>query len=484
MNLKQLTNKKVNAFAFIFLFYLIMSMCIPLTGDDWTWKSARGIERLQSWFDNYNGRYISNILEIVLVRASLLKVLFMTVVSFLTVVYMNKLMHFKLHPLISFILVCLLPLPVFAQTYGWVAGYVNYNISILLVLITLNLYQTVTERTNYRKLLAYVSFAFIAMLFVEHVSLYLLIMSLYFNGLYYYHHKRINKALLALLVGHVIGFIVMFTNKAYVSIFVGEDTYRTIKDDRPFIVRAIQIFVEQMNALFGVYNIPLLTILFVVFILLLRRYNVNRYIIMAGIYLFTLNIITNLELVKVLFNTSEMTTLHSISALLLLSSFIYMFTVVILYRKQAVVFRTVLFYLIGFALLTGPFFVITPYGGRCALASLIFMIMIILVIIDHLMSDTQIAWTYRYHYHILAFTVVFGIIAYLIPLSANKITEMHRDAELKDMKATNKSVPIKMLPYPEYHQMPDPIESVYMTQFYKENLNIPQSVKLVPENNK
>ena len=44
-------------------FVLISALCwlFPYTGDDWAWGSQIGIDRLNSWFANYNGRYLGNI---------------------------------------------------------------------------------------------------------------------------------------------------------------------------------------------------------------------------------------------------------------------------------------------------------------------------------------------------------------------------------------------------------------------------------------
>ncbi|UOB21209.1 DUF6056 family protein [Macrococcus armenti] len=482
MNLNLLYNRKINALAFIFLFYFIVSICIPLTGDDWTWKSAEGIKRLKSGFYNYNGRYISNVLEIILVRSSILKVLFMTFTSYYTLIFINKIIDNKLHPFVSFILICLLPIPVFAQTYGWVAGFVNYNISILLVLIMINIYKSTANNTKNLELLYYFCFALISMLFVEHVTIYLFLISIFFNVKFYICNKMINKKYFSLFIGHLFGMIIMFSNKAYMSIFLGEDTYRTIQDERPFLTKATQIFVEQMNILFGIYNLPILILLFSLFIILLNKYKVNPIIIKIGIYLFLLNILINLLLFKVILNKDIIHAIHYISSLLLLLSFLYMFAVLIINYNSDFVFRKILFYLTGFALLTGPFFVITPYGGRCALASLIFLIIIILIMIDNVITNDIKEKINVMYYQIFVFVCIFVFIAYIIPLSSNKAVEMKRDSALENLNAVNKSIEIKMIPYPNYHQMPNPVEGVYMTQFYKENLNIDQSVKLIPEN--
>src|SRR5699024_10912344 len=159
----------------LFVFFLIMSTIIPLTGDDWTWKSYLGMERLKSFFENYNGRYISNILEIIIVRCTLVRILDMVICSYLFIIiifknileiifvrftlvrilgmaicsslfiiFMYKISTNKKNPLFIFyilFLVLLMPLSVFSQTLGWTAGYVNYVFSVTILLYFISLYK-------------------------------------------------------------------------------------------------------------------------------------------------------------------------------------------------------------------------------------------------------------------------------------------------------------------------------------------------------
>ena len=54
-------------FAFMFLAYLF-----PYTGDDWAWGSSIGLGRLKSFFAGYNGRYVGNLIVLLLTRSKLL----------------------------------------------------------------------------------------------------------------------------------------------------------------------------------------------------------------------------------------------------------------------------------------------------------------------------------------------------------------------------------------------------------------------------
>src|SRR5699024_10453403 len=98
---------------------------------------------------------------------------------------------------------------------------------------------------------------------VEHVTLYLLFLSLCVNIYYIYINKLISKPLIISFVGFFLGSITMFSNSAYISIFIGEDDYRTVKSDEGFIERAIDIYIYQMNYHFNVNNVILMAVLLI-----------------------------------------------------------------------------------------------------------------------------------------------------------------------------------------------------------------------------
>ena len=96
MNLNLSLVKKTRVFFFvIFLFYFFLAFNLPLTGDDWTWGSNEGILRLQNKFADYNGRYVSNILEIILTRYDFIRYLTLAGLSSLLVYFVGKLTQSK-----------------------------------------------------------------------------------------------------------------------------------------------------------------------------------------------------------------------------------------------------------------------------------------------------------------------------------------------------------------------------------------------------
>ena len=71
MTKKKWINLIVILFAF-FGFVYIMST-IPFCSDDWAWGASVGAQRLASHFRGYNGRYLGNLLILLLTKSNFIK---------------------------------------------------------------------------------------------------------------------------------------------------------------------------------------------------------------------------------------------------------------------------------------------------------------------------------------------------------------------------------------------------------------------------
>src|SRR5699024_5768798 len=351
---------KIKPIILISVFFFIMSILIPLTGDDWTWKSERGIERLKSGFSGYNGRYISNLLEIISVRFELFKIFLMTCFSTLLVFFMSKLVfredssNGSIYVLVA---VILMPITIFQQTFGWVAGYVNYVISLVFVLYFILLFRNIYE--NNIKLKTWQRYintllAVFAMLFVEHVSLYLLFIGLVFTILLYSKYKKFNIDSILVLLGFVVGFIIMFSNKAYLAVFTGADTYRTIGSDESLITKMFNIYVYQMNFHFYINNILIITMIFIISlitIILKRKINAINTLLLLALGLAPLFLFVNQENLLEFRKGSGIYLLSS----LIFTLFLIAFIIFLIYNfKNSPIFYETLFYLISSFILSAP----------------------------------------------------------------------------------------------------------------------------------
>ena len=68
-------NKKIDLIIKISLFLIatIIFYFAPYTHDDWAWGSSIGMERLASHFKDYNGRWVGNLVVLLLTRYRILK---------------------------------------------------------------------------------------------------------------------------------------------------------------------------------------------------------------------------------------------------------------------------------------------------------------------------------------------------------------------------------------------------------------------------
>ncbi|MGY3479742.1 DUF6056 family protein [Staphylococcus cohnii] len=472
---------KIKPIILIAIFFFIMSLLIPLTGDDWTWKSEKGIQRLQSAFYNYNGRYISNVLEILSVRFQMFKILLMTLFSTLLIFFMSKIIfrdNANKNSIYVIIFVMIMPISIFQQTFGWVAGYVNYVISIVLVLYFILLFKNIFE--NNIKLKTWQKYsntilAVFSMLFVEHVSLYLLFIGVLFNIILYVKYKIINNDYLSIFIGFIVGAIIMFSNKAYFSIFMGTDTYRTVGSDDGLITKMLDIFVYQMNYHFYVNNIIMILMIFIICLIIafkLDKMNTVNTILLTLLALGPLFLFVNQ---KNLLEFRKGSDIYYFSSLIFII-FIITFIIYIIYNfRKENIFINLLFYLVSSIILTVPFLIITPYGGRAALGSIIFIILLLLELTKFILKDHFFT-----HLKILKFGIILLLtVSILYPLYENKKTELERNSIVSNLSNSEKSVKLPELPYPEFHQMPDPKENVYMTQFYKKIYDVNPEVKFI-----
>ena len=172
------TDKKILIFSVvIFSVFALLAYLFPYSGDDWAWGSEIGAERLQNWFEGYNGRYAGNLLVMTLTRSKGLCVFVMALCLVLAGLFPSLFAGVK--GLASFALgtVFLLVIPgeVFTQSVVWTSGFSNYVPPALLTLfyfiITKNIFGN--EIPRYRAFVPFVSLfmGFAGALFIHQIRI-------------------------------------------------------------------------------------------------------------------------------------------------------------------------------------------------------------------------------------------------------------------------------------------------------------------------
>lgn len=77
----------------LILFYGYLGFIIPLHSTDWFWGSTHGIQVVSNAFENFNGRYISNILEFASVHSIVMRTMSFALISIFIVLLLLKLLN-------------------------------------------------------------------------------------------------------------------------------------------------------------------------------------------------------------------------------------------------------------------------------------------------------------------------------------------------------------------------------------------------------
>ena len=92
--------KKITAFLknnwfylFIFIAFFVLCLLFPYTGDDWAWGTKIGINRLNNWFANYNGRYAGNLLVLLITKSKIIRSIIESIFFALIIYFINKIVN-------------------------------------------------------------------------------------------------------------------------------------------------------------------------------------------------------------------------------------------------------------------------------------------------------------------------------------------------------------------------------------------------------
>lgn len=251
---------KILILALIFVSLLAFCYTFPYSGDDWAFATTYGNIQLKEFFKNLNGRYLGNILAIIISRNNIIKTIYMSIVIFLIIYFSTKLIKKDntILMIIFYILFLTMNNSIFAQSIIWSSGFCNYaTASLFMILI---LYFCLNKINFKYSVVIYFLLSFLGSLLVENMTLALFGFALIINIRNYFKTRKINYNYLALLLGSILGLLIMFLNPSYLKILNKADNYRSLE----------QTNLEKMMFPYLFFNpflnlLKIITILFVVF---------------------------------------------------------------------------------------------------------------------------------------------------------------------------------------------------------------------------
>ena len=373
------------AASYFVCFALLISQ-VPLSGDDWAWGSRLGVERLKSGFQGYNGRYMGNLVVLALTRSMVLRsvavALVMTAICFLPMALSKRKSIFTL--VFCGALMLATPKPVFVQGIFWTAGFANYIPPVLLIFTVFAMNRRVFDGEGVshsvkKQVCHSVLFFVIAMLsalFVENVTITLLVLSSAMIAYTFVRLKRVYFTHLSFLAGGVVGTVLMFINSVYSELQEESDGYRSFPSQQSSLVDTIishsQSVVSNLLIKGFVLSISISALCVILSLVFLKGQGENKKKILVktsmwvNVACLTVFIVRRINpLWKLLFNWMGYGRLHAV--VIICTALLYLacvFVILFVCVKNQSDLHKMLMLLVAAAFLVGPMLIIEPFGPR------------------------------------------------------------------------------------------------------------------------
>lgn len=402
----QSNKKNLLFFTSLFLAFVVLTYFFPYSGDDWAWGSEIGIERLETWFHNYNGRYAGNLLVLLLTRSQILKVITIAsslfLICYLPKIYTNS--NRLTLSIFSAFLLLLVPKQIFVQAISWTSGYSNYIPPILITLIYFVLVRNIfgIEKPTYKKYLSIITFlmGFTSTLFMENVTLYNIAVSFVIIFFVWYKFKSFYSIHIAHFVGGLIGAIAMFTNSAYGLIATNNDSYRSTALSKG-LFHTLNTHTDVICEQFFINNLPMLIIITILCTILTILYEkttttkkiklcVRCSLIINSICLFILFSKEQFThwVLAVGHKDSQLITTLAVAFVILLYC-LSVLTIIILCVEDINKKLQILLPLCSVPVLIAPLLVVNPIGPRCFFPPYVMLLLFCVAILDYIQTKTS-----------------------------------------------------------------------------------------------
>ncbi len=485
---KSKSSKKAAFFilAIIFIFFLLLATVTPLSGDDWTWASKIGMHRLSTGFVGYNGRLLSNILEIIITRVFFIRIFLYAILGTMLIGWTSRLVFYQhsahaWHYLLTIGLFLTMSTEIYSQTFGWFAGFINYILGMLPVfyfIYWLEKHLLVKNKTHLPTLFGMFILGITSCLIIENITIYSVVLGIGAIVYFLVINKSQLPSIIAYTLGTVLGAITMFSNPIYVSALSGKDNFRHVA-----------FGVQMWNTIVKIYSTSMYKFVFqengvIIFIistcLIVCMWQTKSNLIVSFLkFLLSLILFSYSFFAAFIRNLFSSANFDSQLILNILSIFSIVFVVALclsLVFVNSLPLRTkLIFYIASALLLSAPFAVITPYGPRCAFATVSFMILAALELVNYISSLTiKIDHTHKFKYMPLIFGT-FSMIFVLGIMTANGYVNHYRPAAISSQLRQRKTtVYVSRLPFQQYNWDTSPMPNRVQHLVYMRRMHIPE----------
>jgi len=305
-----------------FIFTLIVSVLVPLLGDDWGNVCSENnlktyVEVAIGSFKTFEGRFFSRIMDLIFVNNKWLWNIANPIMMSLLVYFIIKIIkpsdkNKRILSLLVFLGIFLVDKEISNQVYFWVVGNATYFVPMLYAIFLLFIYNKVFEGNLEVEKWQYVLLipSFIFSLFVENVSVGIITINLVLFIVNYKKTKRVSVPLILSTVFSIIGTVIMMTSpgtkgrmetiELFYSLNLLEKIQYNLKNliyytfvSNPFIVILLTVAIVKIcndnvkNKYFKWFEIMFFTVIPLVTVFC---YNINYVILLNNLFLEVSNV--------------------------------------------------------------------------------------------------------------------------------------------------------------------------------------------------
>lgn len=469
---------------FIALFFL--AWLFPYTGDDWAWGSSIGIKRLSSWFKNYNGRYLGNIIVLFLTRSRILRAVSITFCISGIIWLIEKLSDESRFTLLILVAFAFMPVTLLRQSIVWTSGFANYGISIFITLFAV--YEFKVDRIKVFKnnfwgtMVRNVARIFLGLcntLIIEHLTIYNVLLAVAVVCFEYKRKHKICTKHICYLSGILAGAICMFSNGSYSMIVSGKDDYRTTVTLATFTSRLKDNFFGEIITDGFLNNIVLNVMIAIVCILTWNHISNQNHETRRVIGYISTMVITSFAAFSTILGVGNINlngTARYFEGLVVIIYVIAIWGYVLVLPVTREKKYHLIFIQASIMIVIAPLSIVTPIGPRCFFASYVFQIWFIV----ELMGMFPESWHKVVTSTIDVCTIVsITAFCYLVYVYGKIYKDDMRRITRAQMECTSSSIiEVENLPFGTYIWMPDPIHGTIWESRFKLFYMIPDEVTI------
>lgn len=472
----------------LILFYGYLGFIIPLHSTDWFWGSTHGIQVVSNAFENFNGRYISNILEFASVHSIVMRTMSFALISIFIVLLLLKLLNQIGNTnilIVIMVLLFIIPNSLFSQSYGNFEFFYTYVFGSCFSLYLLSfILKGLLKEEEYSRIDAFIfwGICLLGQWFAEPLTFYNTTILLV--GIIYYairYHKLDYSLVLGWLLS-LCGAMIMLLNEKYIYIYSSVEALRGHLDMLGLTHKFESSLLKDIpKNLFFNNNTILSLIVIIIIILLLRsstfstwskkkQFSLQIGMCVLPIYKFVIYEPFN---VKQLSETLTFEVIHIVLCLMFMVSIVISCKLIVHSPYNRLLVNMLL---ISIPLSVLPVVLITEVSVRQFYLAYLFSMIILIILISKLSFLTL------KHYNILkSCIIIFAIVNMFIFTDIHFRSEQRLEDVHAQMSNNQRHIKLSHLPYETYLFEMTPADEADVTNFKEfHHISEKYSFKILP----